>query len=245
MTNCYYLYIIIFLLILHNYQYVKEYFSPINKILAYLSKPSYYIDEEIELKISSIFNICNLQIFNIHPSTNKIRHISIDDYKIIYEKKGIKTKQQSTPAYSFAEGCNWTTTYSFKLNQNLKSDMYIIKLYNGLTIHYLILLIKNRTPSAKNIVLMNTNTWQAYNNFDGASLYTYTSPHKKYFLDTNRPSTQVSYQRPFPKQSSMILNYIQLGQKYKGLHIVYSELIFLKWCKLNNIQYDITTDYDL
>ena len=253
MIQIYYQYIIILLIILifKYYRLTKEHLTDSddkykNKIYAYLSKPSYFINEKIELKISSPFKKCKFELLNIHPKTNKIYNISINDYDIIMEDK-ILTKSQNIPKYSFASGCNWNTTYSFYLDKNLPSDLYIIKLSSNNILHYLILTIKNHKPSSNNIILINTNTWQAYNYFGGASLYTYKISDTKYKILNGSISTQLSYDRPYLYSNNRITEYLYLkkDKSYQGIHLIYNELIFLKWCKLKSIKYDVITDYDL
>lgn len=247
----YYIYLFILLLILNYCLYIKEDLSSKN-ILAYLSEPSYYKDDTIELKIS-YGGKCNIHVLDIHPTINEGIKLSINDYKIIYEENNIETTYQSTPKFSFAEGCNWSSNYSFKndnfkLNKSdLKSDMYIIKIFNESATYYLPLIIKSRTPSTKNIILINTNTWQAYNTFGGATLYRYNIDDKKYKIKNGKISTQLSYNRPHSHPKNSIELYINSDKdtKYKGIHIIYNELVFLRWCKLKDIEYEIITDYDL
>lgn len=245
--------IILTLFFFYYYLFYKNNKELLNneKILAYLSESSYYNDDTIELKIS-YYGKCNLQILDIHPINNKNTKITINDYKIIYEKNDIETTYQSTPKFAFAEGCNWSTTYSFKLDTlHLKSDVYMIRLFNKSTFFNLPLIIKSKTPSTKNIILMNTNTWQAYNKFGGANLYRYSIDDKKYKIKNGKMTSKLSYDRPYIKPFNGKIDYFNLyinsnkDTKYKGIHIIYNELVFLRWCKLQNIEYEVITDYDL
>jgi hypothetical protein len=78
-------------------------------------------------------------------------------------------------------------------------------------------------------VLLNTNTWAAYNDWGGASLYGYVNGQNE-----NSLPSAVSFLRPNPRSQPSIRN-----------HLVGGELQFLTWLAKSELEFDCLTDLDL
>ncbi|MDR7073190.1 N,N-dimethylformamidase beta subunit family domain-containing protein [Fictibacillus barbaricus] len=86
---------------------------------------------------------------------------------------------------------NWKPTISVKINKSWKSGVYLAKLINSNQKEsYITFVVKEKSPKAQIGMLISTNTYQAYNNWGGKSLYGYNSTNKEAALT-------VSFDRPY------------------------------------------------
>lgn len=86
---------------------------------------------------------------------------------------------------------NWKKTTTYKIPENWKSGFYLGKLIDSDGEETFIpFIIHEENPKATFGVMISTNTYQAYNNWGGKSLYPYNSTNHK-------EAEMVSFNRPF------------------------------------------------
>lgn len=181
-------------------------------------------------------------------------HLEIYDIKKnkIKETKGISIKQNNKkdPAIS---SCDWIPS-TYIITPDLISGLYFIKLTNILsTIYYLPLIIKNNRYDNKLLVISNTNTWNAYNTWNGddggLSFYSQYQNNdiNSRFLHGTRTVKRLTFHRPLATISNEIASWMNnnpYNQK-KWSHLLYNESLMYLFLLDNSINYDLINDYDM
>ena len=109
---------------------------------------------------------------NVDTSKNISIKIIDKNFEIFYNNS-VNAFPQKIPELSFAEGCNWNENLEIELN-SFKKGLYFLKLEDKDENDWYIPFIikeKNINNFKKNLVILNTNTWCAYNNYGGACFY--------------------------------------------------------------------------
>ena len=191
-----------------------------------IMQPSYYNIQFVDRKNTEFFSVNNI--------------------------KGISQKQNIT---SFANGCDWDVSYTYKIPKEMISNMYVIKIYNNDGDEFFIpITIKNNKNKNDILVLSNINTWEAYNPWTGSSneisLYKWNfnenlyDVNKKYSVSGK--SCFVNFNRPNKKISGLIKK--RLNKSYDEHHWdprCTGEYYLLEWLDTNSYNYDVVTDFDL
>ena len=211
-------------------------------LLGYLNKKSFFVDEVISIKITTDYDKLNIKIFNYF---HQDKYISIHP--------DIKGQKQNFPKNYFAIGCNWNTSLQFKIPNDWIPDLYIIELFitNTNWNFYIPFVIKSKNTNGniKNLILMNTNTWEAYSDEGGASFYRY---YKNKLGKTNylfkNTSKIVSPNRPNSIISEEIKMKLANGREKllkSESHLFIGECYLLDWMFKNNYSFDLITDEDM
>jgi hypothetical protein len=182
----------------------------------YTGKDSYYKGESVEVYISTQVSNFDLSIFRIEETN-----------RLIATFPNIEGGLQVTRDSSFHYGAGWNVTYSFIIPDDWEPGYYrgefpIEEGRRGFTF-----IVKNPLHGTwSNILLVaSTNTFQAYNEWGGKSLYNYNSS------DSMR-AFKVSFRRPFPSAWG---SYDFYNYEYK----------FIRWSENNNIKMEIVSNYDV
>jgi hypothetical protein len=132
---------------------------------------------------------------------------------------------------AYQKGANWKTSYAFTVPGNWRSGMYAAELSDSKGKFYITFLIKNSYPKSKDIaVLSSTNTWEAYNDWGGKSLYTYQKVNNKAIYQQI-----VSFERPNPSANPNG----NVG------HLANGERHILGWLESKGYYYNMIADIDL
>lgn len=118
------------------------------------------------------FNFGDLIDLYINVDSEKDINVEIIDKGLkIYNSYKVLASPQKINKLSFAEGCKWTKSISIEVCF-LKPGLYFFKLYNGTEDFFIPFIIKNKNTKdyKQNLVILNTNTWCAYNNYGGLIL---------------------------------------------------------------------------
>ncbi|MCL5030455.1 MAG: putative Ig domain-containing protein [Bacteroidetes bacterium] len=170
--------------------------------------------------ISTSDSLFDLSIFKIQD---------IARYLTYYHN--IPGKLQTVPDSSFWYGCNWKPTYKLVVPNNWTPGVYRAQFTasNGDSIRAVIFSVKPKVlGSYSNVLLvLSTNTFQAYNNFGGKSLYEFNSNGKRSF--------KVSFFRP----AALPLGILGSADFYKF------EAKFINWSAYNNLKLEYASQYDL
>jgi hypothetical protein len=150
--------------------------------------------------------------------------------------RGVRGMYLETPPDAYARGCGWPVTYELKTDVDWPSGPYRIRLtapprregcINNSNQYDILLIVRaSRAASTSRILMvLCTNTYQAYNNWGGHSLYAYNS------ID-GLPAHVLSFDRP--------------GVGYHGDSTIETwEMPFVRWAVANGITLEYATNYDL
>lgn len=165
--------------------------------------------------------------------TVKIFRLGVDKSEV-HSQSGVPGSEHSIPENAASHGCNWPTSWTFQIPETWPSGYYHIEMEvtdgGGKFTHrgkraasseaYFVLRAKE--PGKQNRILLQlaTNTYNAYNNWGGSSLYAYNGR-------ANLQGHRVSFHRP---PSS------QFGRW---------EWPFVAWAESNGYQLDYAANLDL
>lgn len=187
-------------------------------IEGYSDSDSYLPGDSVHLMIHSTTEFCDISL---------IRHGLNDD--VIETFTDIPCFVQNYNCRSYTFGCKWANTFSFKLPIGIESGIYSAELTNDLGELFNICFVVKGHGSVPFVVLANTNTWQAYNDWSGQSFYTYG------LNEEIARSEIISFDRP---------NIAATPYGNKG-HLTEAELHLHRWMEDNNYAFDVIADQDL
>ncbi|MCG3126125.1 MAG: hypothetical protein CHACPFDD_00955 [Phycisphaerae bacterium] len=113
-------------------------------------------------------------------------------------ESGLTGVEQSYPADSYAAGCGWAPSYELTVPLEWTSGPYLARLdVGGGNFSTIFFVVRSANPGqASNMLFQcSTNTYQAYNNWGGKSLYSTNS-------SSNIRSPRVTYDRPYALNST-------------------------------------------
>ena len=213
----------------------------------YTDKYSYDLGEEIKIFLFNQDENINIKIHNINKDIiyNTKLKLALTElnnyrYKILFKKKNIP----------FYNGYDFKNNIAIDTNKitNFKKGLYFIEINN----FYRPLIILNKDRNNENLILMNTNTWEAYNQDGGASFYRYnlkfdTNGIAKYDANKNKNKPyygKVNFYRSNTILSNEIRTYLTEGIKNYKSHLIYGELYLLTFLTSKNIDFDLFCDRD-
>lgn len=155
-------------------------------IEGYSDKISYYAGETVELKVHSPKKFFSFDVIRFGK-----------DQQVVLQEKNKQGSSQDYTEDAYARGAQWDTTCSFVIPSSWSSGMYAAKLYDDTGNSFYITFInkgKKEELEGDIAVIASTNTWAAYNEWGGASLYAYNIKDKS----GKEKSDIVHLQRPNP-----------------------------------------------
>jgi hypothetical protein len=112
--------------------------------------------------------------------------------EVVWRKAGIAGREQPVPAEAYATGCAWAETFAVPTERDWRSGFYEVTFVaDGVdgpeaTSHaFFVLRAAEPARDTGTLLVLSTNTWNAYNKWGGACLYT--------------TATRVSFQRPIER----------------------------------------------
>ena len=210
-----------------------------NHILAYTKKNSFTLDENIDL-----------YIHNYHKTKIDINIIEFFTKKIVYIDS-CSSEVQPNYELNFAEGCKWYKNKTIKLKNNLDPGLYIIKLYTKNNDFYIPIIIINKEKFKDILVIMNTNTWCAYNYYGEGSFYKCGKIENKYARKIGKKNIYNSEVSSFNKPNERISNEIRIllnniqQNNIRTSHLFHGESYLWLWLKKHNYEFDIISDIDI
>ena len=192
-------------------------------IEGYAGQLSYAPGDEVELHVSTSAEKYSLEVSRLGAETS-----------VVMRNEGLAGASHPIPVNASSHGCQWPTATSFRIPPDWRSGYYEVNLQvrdgGGDFIHRnrrsaegtLFFIVRSASPGANTKVLLqlSTNTYNAYNNWGGHSLYSY---HDRDGLQGHR----VSFDRPTQGQ---FRNW---------------ELPFVTWAEENGIEIDYAANSDL
>lgn len=171
------------------------------EIWGYTGAASYRAGESVELHVST-----TSPIFHV-----VVRRDGVDP-TIVFERREVPGGVHPTPTRAFEEGCNWPVTLSFETSTDWVSGGYIIELSidepGGSVRQDAFFILRESTPAKRSRIalIVPTYTWQAYNDWGGASSYSLDSSTDWAGLDQASIqrseagfSARLSHQRPWAR----------------------------------------------
>ena len=106
----------------------------------------------------------------------------------VWSARDLDGSRQPTPATADASGCDWDVTVEIPVGEAWQSGFYLVEMTAGegppeRRVAHACFVVRSSTPTCSALFVLATNTWNAYNDWGGRSLY--TGGH------------QVSFRRPF------------------------------------------------
>jgi hypothetical protein len=155
-----------------------------SNIEGYSNKTSYFPNDTVKLFINSKSNVFNIELVEQKLNSNTLLKETSTNGII-----------QNYNQCSYKNGCNWQMTNKIIIPKNIKSGYLTINLSNKFGTYNIPIRIKTQV---KNDILCiaSTTPWHAYNNWGGASFYTYKSNDS---CKSKTNASHLSLQRPFHK----------------------------------------------
>lgn len=180
----------------------------------YFDKISYVPGETLKLHASCTKGRMDIEIARIGAKN-----------EVVFQKQHLDCKLQSIPDNASSHGCNWPVTLEHKIPANWKTGYYSVTLKaegkdTRPTEAFFILRSANPGKDTGILLQMSTNTYNAYCNWGGYSLYAYNGNFKV-------QGRRVSFLRPIAGQAK---NW---------------EIPFIKWAEENGIRMDFAANNDL
>lgn len=181
----------------------------------YVNKISAAKGDTIKFYISTSVSPFNLSIFKIR-----------EEAAYLTEFSNITGGIQPLPDSAW-EGCNWNETFRFVIPNNWEPGVYRAEFPTGEGERGILFNVKENSLSSysKILLILSTNTWQAYNNYGGKSIYEFNSTNSE-------RAHKVSFQRPFEDP-------LGSGDFYRY------DARFIQWAAQNNIKHEIVSQLDV
>ena len=181
-------------------------------VFGYANKLSVTPGEELSFHLSS----------NAGSVDVEISRLGAEDQKL-WERRNVTCTQQPIPDRASSDGCGWPVTLTMTVPEDFSSGYYQASLTTkDNASSSLFFIVRTASPGAKSKILLqlSTNTYNAYTNWGGHSLYSY---HDRDGLQGHR----VSFDRPIQSQ---------FGNWEKP---------FVQWAESNGYSLDYAANSDL
>jgi hypothetical protein len=154
----------------------------------YADQISYAAGDEVKLHLSSS---------TAAPLAMAVVRIGPKNETVLMEP-AVKIESQPVPKDASAQGCKWPVTTSFKVGDKWPSGYYLARFTapgNTAPAGSAFFIVRPKEPGkgAKILLQLATNTYNAYTNWGGYSLYAYNGRHKV-------QGRRVSFDRPLSSQ---------------------------------------------
>ena len=148
-------------------------------IEAYAAKLSYMAGETAHLHVSTRANSYSIQVARWGA-----------EQELVWSADELPGTFTAPPADADSRGCRWPVSVEVPIENNWKSGFYLVTLTasegpEGRTVAYTGFVVKAPSPRNRAVMVLATNTWNAYNTWGGCSLYT--------------GGVEVSFERPFAR----------------------------------------------
>ena len=166
----------------------RELYS-LSPIEVYTNTLSAEAGEEVTIHVSTLAGHFNLQIARIGA-----------DEKMVWSQDGLHGAFHPTPDDAWQKGCRWPASVRLKIPADW-TGYYQIKAITAddgepSREFYAFVVVRAKQPTAKTLLVLATNTYGAYNNYGGASLYLRKDGDLNRRLTRTSGEHKISFQRP-------------------------------------------------
>lgn len=135
-------------------------------IEGYCNRLSYTVGDAVELCVSTKAETYSIRIERDGASP-----------ELVWEGRGVVGAYCPAPEGADAQGCDWPVSVSIPVDPSWRSGFYLITLVaegvpTELATAHAGFVVRSAKLSSKPLLVLATNTWNAYNIWGGASLYT-------------------------------------------------------------------------
>ncbi len=229
----------------------------VDDVEAYCARSSYAPGEDVVLHLSARTDHIALTVERWGATR-----------ELVYEQAGIPAAYIAPPADADANGCGWPEGYRFSVGEDWTSGFYLITLTaegapaETSTAHasFVVRAGSDPTQRAAALLVLATNTWNAYNTWGGASLYTggkqvsFARPMARGALDREASERDDRKARPVrwgeePDVDGESFQAFRLPRKYppiigsSGWYLY--ERRFVEWAEAEGYRFDFATSADL
>jgi hypothetical protein len=183
---------------------------------AYVNSISITQGDTLKFYVSTSSDIFSMRITRFYSSDVSLRVAEFGNLT-----GGIK----AVPADAYMNGCRWPETFRVVVPESWEPGMYRATFPTSMGGGGVIFFVKAKVQGSHSgtLLVLNTATWQAYNNYGGKSLYPSSSPDRSYKVSFLRPSSH-----------------------YWGAYNFFKhEMLYLSWMHKNNRNTEFATDYDI
>jgi hypothetical protein len=91
----------------------------------------------------------------------------------VHEQRGVRAGHHSVPEDAYRAGCGWPETFALRVGRDWPSGYYRVQLRAGelAAEHFFVVRSANPGAAARHVLVLATNTYQAYNGWGGKNLY--------------------------------------------------------------------------
>lgn len=162
-----------------------------NWIWGYSDRLSARPGESVALHLSATGGVCDIEIARLAKART-----------IVFEQKAVAVGEHAAPENAHIHGCGWPEAFRFTVG-DWKSGYYeiLLKGADGAVGRHM-LVVKSVTPKARAVIVLATNTYQAYNWWGGANTYVWIGGPTPAPIPadeaTHVVAARLSSARPFP-----------------------------------------------
>jgi hypothetical protein len=160
------------------------------------------------------------------PFSMRITRFYSNDVKVrMGDFPGLPGGIKNVPSDAYMNGCRWPETFRLVIPDSWEPGMYRATFPTSAGGGGVIFFVKAKVPGthSNTLLVLNTNTWQAYNDYGGKNLYPSSSPNRSY---------KVSFQRPS-------------NHGWGAYNFFKHEMLYVDWSYNKNRKLEFATDYDL
>jgi hypothetical protein len=187
---------------------------------------------------ASVASVNKGSSISFHVTVNPSQPFTIDIFRMgFYQGLGGRLMQHVNPIKGVAQpacpvvdvathlvACSWPASYSMTIPRSWTDGIYLVVLTNAnLYQNYITFVVRDDTRRADLLFQQSVNTYQAYNDWGGYSLYSYNSLGKE-------RAYKVSFDRPYEHDGS--------GDLFGW------EVYFVKWAEQQGYDLTYSTDVD-
>jgi N,N-dimethylformamidase beta subunit-like protein len=185
--------------------------------------------------------------------------------ELVWSAADLTGQEHPTPADADANGCDWPVAVTVPIGEHWRSGLYLVTLTAHDTpadrgIGYAAFVVRAAPTRSRALLVLATNTYNAYNSWGGKSLYTggwrvsFARPFGRGML--MRPSTERDdrksrpvYRGEEPDVDGMIYQQYRFANGYPGFMssagwFTY-ERRFVEWAEAQGIEFDYAVSSDL
>ena len=174
---------------------------------AYTDQLSYAPGDEVKLHVSADAADLKLSVMRLGPKT-----------EIVAADAPVKGRLHPVPNDASSHGCRWPVAAAFKVGADWRSGYYVARLDAGnqpAGRAFFVVRPKQPGRESKILIQLSTNTYNAYTNWGGYSLYAYNGRHKV-------QGRRVSFDRPQSSQFAIWEEPFVRWAEASGYHLDYA-----------------------
>ena len=160
-------------------------------IWGYSDKLSARPGENVSLHLSATGGVCDVEIARLSASRD-----------VVLAKEGISVGRHGVPENAHIHGCGWPEAFCFTVGEWPSGYYEILLTGADGAIGRHMLVVKAAKPSAPAVIVLATNTYQAYNWWGGANTYVWLGGPEPATVPEDEKqhivAARLSRERPFP-----------------------------------------------